>query len=83
MRSVSGAATGDHIHDLQGTGVNARYLPGIPLPASLTLTGSLDTALQQTELAILAVTSGGMRPVMQALAERAPALPLSLGVQGL
>jgi glycerol-3-phosphate dehydrogenase (NAD(P)+) len=66
----------DHIHDLQGAGVNARYLPGIPLPASLTLTGSLDTALQQTELAILAVTSGGMRPVMQALAERAPTLPL-------
>jgi glycerol-3-phosphate dehydrogenase (NAD(P)+) len=66
----------DHIHDMQGTGVNARYLPGIPLPASLTLTDSLDTALQQAELAILAVTSGGMRSVLLALAQHAPALPL-------
>ena len=65
-----------HIQNAQRTGENGRYLPGIPLPASLTLTDSLDTALNRAELVILAVTTGGMRVALRSLAQRIPTLPL-------
>jgi glycerol-3-phosphate dehydrogenase (NAD(P)+) len=54
--------------------VNARYLPGCPLPAELAVSADLDTALAAAELAILAVPTAGLRTTLAALAAR-PRLP--------
>lgn len=48
---------------------NARYLPAIALPASLTIEHQLDRAVAGAELLLAAVPTGGLRPLMRSLAD--------------
>ncbi|MBN8764234.1 MAG: glycerol-3-phosphate dehydrogenase [Thiobacillus sp. 63-78] len=64
---------------MQASGVNARYLPGCPLPDTLRFTHDLDHALDQADLIVVAVPSSGLRATLAALASR-PALPPLLWV---
>lgn len=59
---------------LRSDQVNARYLPGCPLPDTLQFSADLDAAADGAELVVLAVPSGGLRQVLAALAQQ-PALP--------
>ena len=54
--------------ELQARRLNAAYLPGITLPASITVTGSLRAALAKTEIVVSATPSHGCRTVMRAAA---------------
>ena len=54
--------------ELQKTGENARYLPGIRLPAELTYSASLAATAGKKELLLLAVPSQAMRAVVSKLA---------------
>jgi glycerol-3-phosphate dehydrogenase (NAD(P)+) len=53
--------------ELQKTGENTRYLPGIRLPAGLTYSASLAEAAVEKELLVLAVPSQGMRGAVSEL----------------
>jgi glycerol-3-phosphate dehydrogenase (NAD(P)+) len=59
---------------MRASRLNARYLPGCPLPATLELSADFDAALADAELIVIAVTSSGLRPTLAALASR-PVLP--------
>jgi len=59
---------------MRASRLNARYLPGCPLPAALELNADFDAALADAELIVIAVTSSGLRPTLATLASR-PVLP--------
>ena len=59
---------------MRAAGVNARYLPGCPLPASLRFEADIDRAAEAADLLVVAVPTGGLRPTLAALAGH-PALP--------
>lgn len=54
--------------------LNARYLPGCPLPDSLEFNPDFDAVARAAELIVIAVPSHGLRATLTALA-RQPALP--------
>lgn len=54
--------------ELQKTGENTRYLPGIRLPTGLTFSASLAEAAVEKELLVLAVPSQALRGVVSELA---------------
>jgi glycerol-3-phosphate dehydrogenase (NAD(P)+) len=56
--------------------VNARYLPGCPLPPELAFSADFDGALAEAELVVFAVPSGGLRPTLALLAGHASLPPL-------
>jgi glycerol-3-phosphate dehydrogenase (NAD(P)+) len=56
--------------------VNARYLPGCPLPDSLRLDSAFDDAVAAADLIVVAVPSGGLRATLATLASRAALPPL-------
>ncbi|MBR0646045.1 NAD(P)H-dependent glycerol-3-phosphate dehydrogenase [Plastoroseomonas hellenica] len=61
---------------------NARYLPGIPLPAALQVTADAEAALAGAALALLVVPVQGMRATLAALpAIAAPLLVCAKGVE--
>ncbi|MFA7666538.1 MAG: NAD(P)H-dependent glycerol-3-phosphate dehydrogenase [Burkholderiaceae bacterium] len=68
----------DHAGALRSTRVNARYLDGVPLPATMTVSADLAEACDWLgagdgeSLAVLATSVAGMRPVLSALAGRLP-----------
>jgi glycerol-3-phosphate dehydrogenase (NAD(P)+) len=51
---------------------NLRYLPGIPFPENLYMTGDLKAALEGVELVLAVVPSQTMRPCMEAAARWIP-----------
>jgi len=55
---------------------NRRFLPDIPLPAELKLSTSLNDALADAELAIVAVPVAGLRSTLQQLAELPSPVPV-------
>ncbi len=55
---------------------NTRYLPGIALPTRLALTPSLEHALEDAELVILAVPTSATRVTLTLLAQSPPLSPL-------
>lgn len=59
--------------------VNARYLPGCPLPDALHFSADFDRVVGEAELIVAAVPTGGLRPTLAALAAR-PGLPPLLWV---
>jgi glycerol-3-phosphate dehydrogenase (NAD(P)+) len=59
---------------------NARYLPGVPLPAAVQPTASLTDAVSAAELVLVAVPSHGFRAVLETMA---PALPAGAAVVSL
>ena len=54
--------------------VNARYLPGCPLPVALKFNADFDAVVDTAGLIVIAVPSGALRATLAALARR-PALP--------
>ena len=54
---------------------NQRYLPEVPLPAELRVTGDLDEALSGAELVVLGAPVAGLRPLAQALHLRNTRVP--------
>jgi glycerol-3-phosphate dehydrogenase (NAD(P)+) len=54
--------------------LNARYLPGCPLPATLAFSTDFDTAVATAELVVIAVPSSGLRSTLAALSAH-PKLP--------
>lgn len=71
--------------DLQASRTNARYLPGVPLPASLRLQGGdvpLAEAIQGQDLIILATPVSAARSMLQSLQHaRVPVAWLSKGFE--
>jgi glycerol-3-phosphate dehydrogenase (NAD(P)+) len=62
------------IDAMRASHLNARYLPGCPLPAPLQLSADLESTVAAAELIVIAVPSSGLRPTLAALASR-PGLP--------
>ena len=56
-----------HLHDLQKSFRNERYLPGIELPRTLKLETNLSHAVAHAELIVLAVPSKAFRKVTESL----------------
>lgn len=59
---------------MRASRVNARYLPGCPLPDALKFNADFDAVVDAAELIVIAVPSGGLRATLAALARR-PELP--------
>jgi glycerol-3-phosphate dehydrogenase (NAD(P)+) len=57
--------------------VNARYLPGHPLPASLTVTADLGHALDGAALIVIGTPTGALRAVVRDLRGAGAAAPLA------
>jgi glycerol-3-phosphate dehydrogenase (NAD(P)+) len=63
---------------------NALFLPGIPLPASLAATGSLEEAVQGADLLVFAVPSHAGRTILERLAGLvADTLPIISATKGI
>ena len=65
-----------HAQAMAAARENARYLPGISLPAALRLTHRLDGAIQGADLLLVAVPSGALRSLLGQLAGLKMACPL-------
>ncbi len=65
-----------HAQAMSGTRENARYLPGIALPASLRVTHRLDQAVRNAELLLVAVPSSALRSLLGQLAAQGADCPL-------
>jgi len=59
---------------MQNQRVNARYLPDCPLPDALHFSANFHRVVDEAELVVIAVPSGGLRATLAALATH-PALP--------
>ncbi len=58
----------DYVAEMRRRRENARFLPGIPLPEAIELTGDLAAAVEGAELLVMAVPSQFMRGVLRRLA---------------
>lgn len=58
------------VDDMRARRANAVYLPDVDLPLSVSPTDSLDRALADCEIVVIAVPSHGLRGVIRAAAER-------------
>jgi glycerol-3-phosphate dehydrogenase (NAD(P)+) len=74
------ARSGELAEAIEREHENARYLPGIRLPGTLTATASLAEAVSDVEVVLMAVPSHGFRAVLE---EMAPALPAGAAVVSL
>lgn len=76
----------EYTRDLIATRQNYKYLPGVPLPDSLTFTNDLEGAVQNARLIVMAVPSHLMRQVARrvagALHEPVPLVSVAKGVEG-
>ena len=61
---------------MRASRLNARYLPGCPLPAPLELSADFDRTVADAELIVIAVPSSGLRPTLAALATRSVLPPI-------
>src|SRR4051794_25417900 len=66
---------------IAATGANARYLPGVELPAGLAVTYELDVALHAVEAAILAVPVQHLRAFLAGLRDAPPLVVVAKGVE--
>jgi glycerol-3-phosphate dehydrogenase (NAD(P)+) len=71
-----------HLVELAAHRANRRYLPGFTFPPALQLDGSLDTALDNADLALVVTPSAGLRAALQEIARRAPGLPVVWACKG-
>lgn len=79
---------GAQVAELNATRINERYLPGVGLPAAVTVTADLAAAVEGARLVFLAVPVAGLAGVCRALAGLPPGslprdLPLVLTAKGL
>jgi len=61
---------------MRASRVNARYLPGCPLPDALHFSADFDTTVDAADLLVIAVPSHGLRATLAALAQRAGLPPI-------
>ncbi len=73
----------EHVAAMRGARENAQFLPGFPLPESLTVTADFQAAIAGAELAIVATPMAGLRATAAQLAQAAPALPFLWVCKGL
>ena len=66
----------EQVAAINATRLNARYLPGHPLPAALTVTADLAHALDGADLVVLGTPTGALRPMLRALREQRCTAPL-------
>ena len=72
------------VSEMVASRVNRAYLPGIPLPPSLTPTANLGAALDGAQFVVLAVPSHGVRGVARALRDHLPPVcPVVSATKGL
>jgi glycerol-3-phosphate dehydrogenase (NAD(P)+) len=63
--------------------VNSRYLPGIPFPERLHASHDVDRVLDGAQLVVAVVPSQAIRPVMGALADKLPDVPICCASKGI
>ena len=68
---------------MEATRQNARYLPGMDFPPNLHVTGDADAVLAGADLVVAAVPSQAIRPVMSAMADRIPVVPICCASKGI
>lgn len=73
----------EEIEALAQTRVNDRYLPGIPLAATLRLESDLQQATHGTDLLVIATAMAGLRPTLRNLREIGSTTPLIWVCKGL
>lgn len=61
---------------MQSVRMNERYLPDAPLPAALSVTADLGSALADVELVVIAAPTGALRGVLQELRRRSVRVPI-------
>jgi glycerol-3-phosphate dehydrogenase (NAD(P)+) len=72
----------EHAAKMQQARENARYLPGIPLPADWLITSDLQSAITQADAVVLAVPSKAFRSVANQLIEvRCPLVSVTKGIE--
>jgi glycerol-3-phosphate dehydrogenase (NAD(P)+) len=72
----------DHLAEIQRTGRNERYLPGIELPRAWAFQPDVDQAIAGAECVVLAVVSRAFREVTRHLADyRGPVLSVTKGLE--
>jgi len=62
--------------DIAATRINEAYLPGFTIPVSVSITADLKTALEHTELLLIATPTAGLREVLKRLAAAGTVPPL-------
>ena len=72
-----------HADALQQDRVNTRYLPEVPLPASIHIKADLLAALSHTDLALIATPMAGLRPTLHALTQAGYTSPVIWACKGL
>lgn len=60
-------AFADYVAQLQQTHENVKFLPGVKIPASITMTAQLQEALIQPEVVVVAIPSRYLRQVLEPL----------------
>ena len=74
----------EQVSRLQKDGENREFLPGIPFPGGLQVTGDLTAALEAVDEILVVVPSHAFRQVLRAVAPLAePSTPLSWATKGL
>ncbi len=73
------------VDELRASRVNARYLPGVPLPAEIELASGRDARFGQAEAFIIAIPTQHLRPVLtplgEAIGKSKPVLSCSKGIE--
>ncbi|AXK38342.1 NAD(P)H-dependent glycerol-3-phosphate dehydrogenase [Crenobacter cavernae] len=69
------ARSAQQVADMARDCENARYLPGVLLPASLSMTADLSLAVADAELLLVVTPIAGLRPTLKALAALGQPLP--------
>ncbi|NMG44510.1 NAD(P)H-dependent glycerol-3-phosphate dehydrogenase [Aromatoleum toluvorans] len=72
-----------HVETLAATRQNARYLPDVPLPASLELTADFETAARGADLHLVVTPLAGLRDTAGKLNRLQPGTPLIWACKGL
>lgn len=72
-----------HVAELCEHGENRRYLPGIPLNKSLSVTADFDTAACGADLHLVVTPLAGLRDTARSLHRRQPGTPLIWACKGL
>jgi glycerol-3-phosphate dehydrogenase (NAD(P)+) len=78
------ARDGSHAAELARSRVNARHLPGVPLPENVTVTANACDATGGADLIVVAIPSAYLRATLAGLVERIPiGIPVLSVVKGI
>lgn len=71
-----------HLDVLRSERANARYLPGISIPFALSIEPNLEAVLRNAELVLIATSTNGFAPTLEAVVEYRAAPPLLWACKG-